>query len=203
VSNTDASKQASAEQTESLKPKTGTEAEGAINPFQQVGVAIIQASGHCRDGIKQWIVVPGETKRQQAEIGIFVDFLCFFTHMTVRRAFGYISEMQLRLLQGYLGEALTNAAIESHYRDWPTDHKNKMAEEFIDRLNESEREYSALDEKGEILEVLMVLTRHTLETLGLEEVDEAKAEAVLKIVVDELVAIDMDKLIGDLKQIEG
>jgi hypothetical protein len=178
-------------------------AEGQNTPFQLVGIAIVQASAHCRDAVKPWIIAASEDKQKQTEIALEADFLCFYTHMAVRKIFGHISPVQLQKLQSYLGAALTQTAIEAHFKDWPADDKRKMADEFIDRLNEAEIEYSKLDEKGEVLEVLMTVTRYTLETLGMKEVDESKAEAVLKTVVDELVGMDIDNLIPKLKQMEG
>jgi hypothetical protein len=175
--------------------KTG----GEIHPFQQVGVVIVKASANCRDAVKQWIIATKEDERQKAEIALEVDFICFYTHMVVRKAFGHIGDVQLQKLQSYLGPALTQTAIEAHYKSWPPDEKKKMADEFLDRLNEAEIEYSKLDEKGEILEVLMTITRHTLETLGFEKVDESKAEEVLKTIVDELMAMDIDGLLPSLQ----
>ncbi len=193
----------SGNQTAGFPGKARQEAESEYGPLRDIGLCIVHASSNCRDAVKSWIQAENETKRQQTEFQLFNEFLFFFTHMVTRRIFGYVGDALMGKLVNYLGGAIPSVAVESYFSDWPIDFKNNMLNEFVELLNEAERQYTALDATGEIMPVLMLLTRHVLEMLGVNEADETKASEVLKVVAGELDGMDMDRLILNLKQLEN
>ena len=111
-------------------------------PLGEIGVAIVQAATNCRDAAKASIQAPTEKVRIEREIYIFYEFIYFFMHMTLRQAFGVLSATQMGKLQGYLGPLISSTAIDSYFAHWPDDIKQKMTNEFYEKLNESEMEYS-------------------------------------------------------------
>ncbi len=192
----------SAEQPPGFSGEAQQEAEKESRPFGEVGLCIVHASLNCRDAIKSWIEAENETKRRQTEFQLFDEFLFFFTHMATRKISRYAGDALMGRLVNYLGGAIPSVAVESYFSNWPIDFKNNMLSEFVDLLNEAEKQYTALDATGEIMPVLMLLTRHVLEMLGVKEADETKASEVLKVVAGELNGMDMDRLILNLKQLE-
>ncbi len=203
MQNSDDPQQDSDKQTVGSPGKTQQEVESENRPFYEIGLSIVQASLNCRDALKPWIETPDETRRQQTEFQLFDEFLFFFTHMATRRITGYVGDAVMGKLVSYLGGAIPSVAIESYFPNWPIDYRKKMASEFVDLLNEAERQYSAIDATGEIMPVLMLLTRHVLELLAVKGADETKASEVLKIVARQLDGMDMNQLILNLKQLEN
>jgi hypothetical protein len=203
VRNSDDPKQDSGNQTAGFPGQAQREAESQYGPFRDVGLSIFLASSNCLDALKPWIEAPDETRRQQIEFQLFNEFLFFFTHMTTRRITGYVGDALMDKLVSYLGGAIPSVAVESYFSTWPIDSKNQMAKEFVDLLNEAEQQYTAIAATGKIMPVLMLLTRHVFEMLGMKEVDETKASEVLKSVARQLDGIDIDQLILNLKQLEN
>ena len=200
--NSDDPQQDSGEQAAGFPGRAQQGAESEYRPFRDIGLCIVHASSNCHDALKPWIKTPDEIKRQQTEFQLFDEFLFFFTHMVARRVSRNVGDELMSKLVGYLGGAITSVAIESYFSNWPVDHKEKMASEFVDLLNEAERQYTAIDATGEIMPAFMLLTRHVLELLGVKDFDETKASEVLKVVCGELDGIDMERLILNLKQLE-
>ncbi len=203
MQNSDDPQHGSGKQTAGFLGKVQRDAESDYRPLHDVGLCIVQASSNCRGAVKQWIEAPNETKRQQTEAQLFAEFLFFFTHMVTRRIFGYVGDALMGKLVSYLGASIPSAAVESYFSNWPMDRKKRLTTEFVDRLNEAEQHYSAIDATGEIMPVLLLLTRHVLETLRVREHYETKASEVLNIVAGELDGMDMDRLILNLKRLEN
>jgi hypothetical protein len=202
VRNSDDSQQDSGEQAAGVPGNAQPEAEEKYRPFRDIGLCIVHASSNCHDALKSWIKTPDEIRRHQTEFQLFNEFLFFFTHMVARRVSSNVGEALMGMLVGYLGGAIPSVAIESFFSNWPADSKERMASEFVDLLNEAERQYTAIDAGGDIMPALMLLARHVLELVGVKEFDETKAAEVLKVVCGELDGMDIERLILNLKQLE-
>ena len=177
------------------------EVEREVGPMQGIGLAIIQASTNCRDATKCFIEGTYESDRQQKEIYLFFEFLYFFMHMTLRKAFGRVSVAQMKGIQDFLIEFIPATAIDSYFAHWPSNLKEKMIGEFMERLNDAEGEYAACTADGEIARIPMLLTQNVSELLGRSEINEQTVGEILEIVVSELEGMQLNKLIDALRQV--
>jgi hypothetical protein len=116
-------------------------------------------------------------------------------HMTLRRAFGRVSESQMRGIQDFLVELIPSTAIDSYFAHWPADFKEKMSEELIERLNDAEGEYAACTADGEIARIPMLLTQKVTALLGRREIEESTIGAILGVVLSELERMQLNELI--------
>jgi len=107
-------------------------------PLANIGMAIIKAADYCFKEMKPFIDADDEKRRQELEIYLFYEFIYFFMHMTMRSAFGRLSEPQIKKLQGYLGPIIVGTAINSFFLHWPEDLKEKLRSEFYEKLNDAE-----------------------------------------------------------------
>jgi len=123
--------------------KIHNEVEREYKPIGEVGRAIVQASMNCREAVKELIKMPTEEEKQEREIFIFYEFIYFYMHLTMRQAFGVLSEEQIKKIQDFLGPVIASVAIDSYFAHWPEDIKEKMTGEFYEKLNDAEMEYAA------------------------------------------------------------
>ena len=121
------------------------ETEQRMRPLASIGMAIIRASEDCSREMKPFIDGDDKT-RQEKKVYLFYEFVYFFMHMTMRYAFGQLSESQIRKLQGFLGPLIAGTAIDSFFLHWPEDLKDKMRSEFYNNLNNAELEYGTSKE---------------------------------------------------------
>ena len=66
--------------------------EERTRPLANIGMAIIKAADYCFKEMKPFIDADDEKRRQELEIYLFYEFIYFFMHMTMRSAFGRLSE---------------------------------------------------------------------------------------------------------------
>jgi hypothetical protein len=191
------------EETERLIRMTEQEVKRENGPLGDIGLAIVQASMNCRDAAKRWIESAIESDRQQEQIYLFFEFLYFYTHMTLRKARGQVSDMHLQKLQDFLIILIPATAIDSYFAHWPSHLKEKMSKEFGERLNDAEHEYSECDADGEIARVPMLLAKNVLNLLDRKEIDESMVRGILEVVVHELEGMQMKELIQAMEQING
>jgi len=172
--------------------------------YYPFALAVIRASARCRDVVKPWIEVKGKQMRLQKEVYIFAEFLFFFAHMTERRLYGHIGDKQLEELLTYLTPAIFHASAAAYFTGFPEEQMKKIADEFIERINEAHRKYSELDQKGDIVEALLLLTQLVVEEAGISESvmtkqAEDRAAAIAQTVADELVGMKLDELLEQIK----
>jgi hypothetical protein len=90
--------------------------------------------------------IPDEKKKKEAQILVFHEFVYFFMHMTMRSAFEQLREQQIEKLQSYLGPLISSTAVDSFFAHWPEDMREKIRDEFYEKLNDAELEYSTCKE---------------------------------------------------------
>jgi hypothetical protein len=172
-------------------------------PLGEIGVAIVQAATNCRDAAKASIL--------EREIYIFYEFIYFFMHMTLRQAFGVLNATQMEKLQSYLGPLISSTAIDSYFAHWPDDLKQKMTNDFYEKLNESEMEYSEstkLDNpflEGEErsaarLKKLFIKVASNIASLAVDDDENAPdvIQLVIKTTLDEWDKMRLDTLVANV-----
>ncbi len=178
------------------------------SPYYPFAAAVIRASTRCRDMVKPWIVAKKQQMRLQKEVYVFAEFLFFFAHMTERRLYGHIGDEQLEELLNYLTPTIFRASAAAYFTGFPEEQMKKIADEFVERINEAHRKYSELDAKGDIVESMLLLTQLVVEETGISESimtkeAEDRAAAIAQAIADELVGMDLEKLLEQIKQKQG
>lgn len=180
-------------------------------PIGEIVMAIVKASTNSRDAVKNLIQAPTEKERLKCEIHIFYEFIYFYMHMTMRSAFGQLTEPEIEKLQEYLGPLISSVAIDSYCAHWPDDLKQKMTNEFYDKLNEAELEYTTCTqsdptEQGEKqprkkLEALFMKLGSNISSLsGNGEKSLGIIVHVSELAINELTRMELNKLIVKLKK---
>ncbi len=176
------------------------ETEQRMRPLGNIGMAIIKASDYCSTEMKAFIDDDNNTRRQEKEVYLLYEFVYFFMHMTMRYAFGRLSEPQIGKLQGSLGPIIVGTAIDSFFLHWPEDLKEKMRSEFYENLNNAELEYGTSKEllskdepfTGESL--ISKLARNVTEAIG-DNMNPATMTTVVSVTINALIDIKLDQLI--------
>jgi len=122
--------------------------------------------------------------------------------MTLRKARNRVSDAQLKKLHDFLFALIPVTAIDSYFAHWPPHLKEKMNREFVDRLNDAEREYTECDADGEAVRVPMLLGKNVFDLLDLREIHDSTVKSVLGVVMSELEGMRMNELIHAMKQID-
>ena len=178
-------------------------------PMAKMGRAIIQASTNCRDAVKELIEAPTEKDRQQKEAFVFYEFIYFYMHLTMRHAFGKLTETQIKKLQDYLGPLLSSIAIASYFAHWPEGLKQKMTDEFYEKLNEAELEYTKCTQFDSLkqgqeritekLRSLFMKLASNISELAVDREDIAIIVPVANIAINECEGMQLDSLIAEVK----
>jgi len=183
-------------------------------PLEELGEAIIQASVNCRDAVKELINTPSEKDRQQREIFVFYEFIYFYIHLTLRQAFGILTKEQTQKLQDYLGPLISSVAIDTYFAHWPEDLKQKMTDEFYQKINDAELEYTecadriqfdSSKEKQErikdIFSALFLKLSSNVACLAYNDENNLPLTVpVTEVAMNEWIRMRLDKLIADVKQ---
>ncbi len=111
-------------------------------PIGDISVAIVKASHVCAEQANSMLNIPDEKEKKEAEILVFYEFLYFFMHLTMRFAFSQLTKEQLAKLQRHLGPCISSVAVDSFFDHWPENLKEKMGNEFYEKLNDAELEYA-------------------------------------------------------------
>lgn len=184
--------------------------EKEYKPMGELGRAIIIASANCRDVVKELIEAPTGKKRQEKEIVIFYEFIYFYTHLTMRHAFGNLTETQTKELQSYLGPLISSVAIDSYFAHWPEDLKQKMNGEFYEKLNEAELEYTKCTQFDsskqsearftEKLRALFMKLASNISELAVDRKDIAIVMPVADIAINEWKRMQLDSIIAEIQK---
>ena len=122
------------------------EVQETLKPLGNLALAIVKASKDCANQIHTMLDIPNVEEKKEVEILVFYEFLYFFMHMTMRSAFAQLREQQIEKLQSYLGPLISSTAVDSFFAHWPEDMKEKIKDEFYEKLKDAELEYSMCKE---------------------------------------------------------
>jgi hypothetical protein len=126
--------------------ETLIEIRRTTKPMEDIGTAIIKASSDCYQQIESNINAANEKDKMEAQFLVLYEYIYFFMHLTMRTASTYMTEQQIKHLQGFLGPLISATAVESFFAHWPEELKEKIRNEFYDNLNNAELEYSTSKE---------------------------------------------------------
>lgn len=182
-----------------------------VKPLSEVGRAIIKASANSRDAVKELIDAPTEKERLEREIFIFYEFIYFYMHLTMRHAFARLTEPEIRKLQSYLAPLMSSVAIDSYFAHWPDDLKEKMTDEFYEKLNIAEVEYTECTkfdspEQGDErltqkLRALFMKLGSNVSELSGHGNEIAVVAAATEVAISEWKSMNLDALIAEVKKV--
>ena len=176
------------------------EAAETLQPLGNLAIAIAKASQDCAGQMKPMLDVPDGKEKKEAEVLVFYEFVYFFMHMTMRSASVQMTEQQIQKLQGYLGPLISSTAVDSFFAHWPEDMKKKIRDEFFDKLNDAEMEYSAckelLSEKNPLTgdSLFSKLARNVVELCG-NSMNPAVLTLVISAGADAYKGLQLDTLV--------
>lgn len=107
---------------------------------------IFKTSLDCAEKLKNYLNDSPEKERQEKWIYVLFEFIYFFMHMTNRIAFGKLGNEGRIKLQGELGPLVIEPTIKSLFGHWPNKFKEGIKNEFYEKLNDAEMEYSGCNE---------------------------------------------------------
>ena len=130
-----------------LLAEAQTTASMTYGPLGRLSMSIVCAADSAHKELAPILGISIQAEPSEERIYIFYEFLYFFSHLTLRSAIiTGLTESQIKKLQGFLGPLLASTAIDSFFRHWPEDLKEKLIDEFYAKLNDAEIEYSECDE---------------------------------------------------------
>lgn len=121
----------------------------------------------------------------------------------MRSAFTQMTEQQTGKLQGYLGPLISSTAVDSFFGHWPEDMKERVRDEFLEKLNDAELEYSTckelLSEKNPLTgdSLFSKLTRNVAELSG-NSMNPAVLTLVISTGVDAYKGLQLDALVENV-----
>lgn len=195
-----------------LLAETNKQVENEYRPISEIGKAIIEASVNCRDTIKNIIKIPHEKEQQEREILIFYEFIYFYMHLTLRHAFGKLSQTQMQKMQEYLGPLISSVAIESYFAHWPEDLKQNMTNEFYEKLNDAETEYAECtknippaktdeERSKQIFQSLFLKLASNVVNLATEEGNISLLPNVVEVALNEWKKMRLNEIMSEIKTI--
>lgn len=117
--------------------------EQHMQPVQEIGRAVIDASNLCLTEIKPLIQTQDTGTRGEIEADLFNEFVCFFIHMTHRHPYSRLTQVQSESLSRHLCPIVAGTAPDSVSPELPPELKEKLKSEFYERLGEAELAYTA------------------------------------------------------------
>lgn len=183
------------------------ETEREYEPIRKVGAAIIQASVNNRDEAKKWIEAPTEAKRLEREAFVFFEYVYFYMHLTIRHASTVLTASQMQKTQEYLTSLIPSVCIDSYFAHWPANIKENMTDDFFEKLNDAEVEYTehAKNSKSEnggdrLLEMFSLLASHISDLCG-SNIALIARPLIIHQAINEWTKMDLDTLMAGVSQV--
>jgi hypothetical protein len=115
-------------------------------PINNLASAIRSAAISCGEVMKPHVHFDSEDKNTEQWIYVIFEFMYFFMHVTDRAAYAQFGHERRKKLMNELGQLTIDPAIETFFGHWPDDLKAKMRDEFYQKMNDAQREYSTCQE---------------------------------------------------------
>jgi len=103
---------------------------------------IFKTSIECAEALKNYLNFSTEKEKQEKWVYVLFEFIYFFMHMTNRLSFSKLGNEQRIKLQGELAPVVIDPTIKSLFDHWPKNLKEGIKNEFYEKLNDAEIEYS-------------------------------------------------------------
>lgn len=171
-------------------------------PVRKICLSIVQAAENCKQILKTDLNFEDKKEKDLAEMLVFYEYLYFFMHLTLRLAFNKFTKTQMEKLQEYMGPVIVGTAIDSYIKHWPEDLKEKMKNEFYDKLNQAELEYSEckviLDKDNPFSDKALFtkLAKNLTEVTGYNN-NPAKIVEIISTSIGEYAKMDLNKLVDE------
>lgn len=107
---------------------------------------IIIGSFECTKSIDDIIDYPTDKEKTEKRTYALFEFTYFFMHMINRLALSVLGPEKRIKLQEILGPMVIDSTLKSYFDHWPQEYKIEINNEFYDKLNDAETEYSSCDE---------------------------------------------------------
>jgi len=104
--------------------------------------AIFETAVARANTIEPYLADIADGKRQEVRLYCTFEFIYFFVHLTNRLALPMLGPQGRTRPMDELQPLLVFPAIEALFGDWPQDLKDKLAADFVDKLQSSETEYA-------------------------------------------------------------
>ena len=108
--------------------------------------SIIEASWNCYLTVKDEIEIQDTDEAQTLRVSIYFEYLNFYMHLTNRLAHFKLNHIQHNSMQKYVGEFISEIAINTFFNTQPQQVKDSITSDFIYNLNISEMDYSSSKE---------------------------------------------------------
>jgi hypothetical protein len=126
-----------------LLRKTEIATSEVYRPLGDLGLGVVKAAWDCYQDFSRILRVSVEGRPTEQQTLVFYEFLYFFIHVTMRGAVAHgLTEMQISKVQDFLGPLLSHTAVDTFCRHWPLQLKERMAHEFLEKVNDAEADYS-------------------------------------------------------------
>jgi hypothetical protein len=132
----------SSKEKDSASPSK-SDAQQMLQFLEEISLAILGGSQTCAEQTNASAGDHIEKEVSESKVLVFYEYLYFFLHMTMREAYSQLTKQQLGRLQSQLGPLVSSIAVDSFFAHWPDDLKSRIRNEFCEKLNDSELEYSS------------------------------------------------------------
>jgi len=180
--------------------------DNTYKPVRDICLSIVQAAENCKLVLKTDLNFEDKKEKDLAEMLVFYEYLYFFIHLTLRLALGKFTETQMKKMREYMGPVIVGTAIDSYTKHWPEDLKEGMKNEFYDKLNQAELEYSMckviLDRDKPFSDnaLFTKLAKNITELTGYNNNPVKIVEKIL-MSMEEYAKMDLNKLVDEAAQI--
>ncbi|WP_263408190.1 hypothetical protein [Terriglobus tenax] len=180
--------------------------EREYQPIGDFGLAIITAATNSRNATKKFIRIEDEKKRIEREVYLFYEHIYFFCHLGLRHGFAVLSNEQSAKVSQYLEMMIPSVAVDSYFQHWPGEIKQRMKDEFVQKLQQSETEFkevvrqSSLPSKEKFLGLFVFHASHVVQLCEREAEWEDLRTALVEDLIDEWKKAQFEDCVLKIKQ---
>jgi hypothetical protein len=113
-----------------------------VPPVADLARRIVQFALSDADALKDSIRAKDNKDHTQRWFAVVCEFLYFFMHLTNRFAYRELGHEQRCKVQDRLYPLIIRPTIESIFGHWPTELKDRIEGDFVEKLGDSEVEYA-------------------------------------------------------------
>ena len=113
------------------------------DPLGEITFAIGRASLSCLESLDPHLESLTDKKKVEARFLITFEFMYFFAHMVNRTAFSILGPERRDKLLNQMGPLVAPPIIDAFSHHWPSELKARMVEEFCEKMDIAEIEYSS------------------------------------------------------------
>ncbi|HEY5174790.1 MAG TPA: hypothetical protein VII95_04405 [Terriglobales bacterium] len=128
---------------EGILKKVEAETSEVYGPLGNLSLGIVKATWDSYQDVARGLGFSVEGQPTEQQMLIFYELLYFFIHLTIRTAIADgLTKTQMFKLHDYLNLSLSQTAADTFWRHLPVEQKSRIAQEFLEKLNIAEADYS-------------------------------------------------------------